>query len=154
LPISVNWHSCYFFSCFGRLNVKYEINLNLFKYKLNQYLVWWYSLQYPRYSICSAKNSDLKIFTHIPATDWFRVLLESFLTQVDGLWSWYLLLPIIKIVCCLNVFHLLDKLKHEILKHIKKQAILIPMGKRLYFYFPMCHGNTIVLIFWASAISI
>jgi hypothetical protein len=88
-------------------------------------------IHYPRYSIFSAKMLDLEMFTLIPAV-------ESLARTISNLSIWFLKLLFG------SIFHILDKLRHDVLKDIKNQAILIPMGKRLYFYFHMWHGNTMV----------
>jgi hypothetical protein len=67
----------WFFSFFGCLNVKESLNL--------LGIVWIPCLviQYPctRYSICSAKHLDLDFSLWY---QWLRILLEPFLTRVDG----------------------------------------------------------------------
>jgi hypothetical protein len=43
------------------------------------------------------------------------------------------IIVVIKIDACLNLFHILDEVRHNVLKNIRYQAILIPMGKRSIF---------------------
>jgi hypothetical protein len=110
-------------------------------------------IQYPRYSTCSAKNLDLEMFTLIPAV-------ENLARTISNLSRCSLKLLFISINkssryhFSLNIFHILDKIRHDILKNIKDQAILIHMSKHLYLYFPICHEKTIAHQFWASVSSL
>jgi hypothetical protein len=92
------------------------------------------------YSICSAKNLDLEIFTLIQAV-------ESVARTISNLsrLSLKLLFDSIKksskFYGCFNIFHILDKLRHEVLKNFRNQAILIPMSKRFHSHFPIAMGK-------------
>jgi hypothetical protein len=44
----------------------------------------------------------------------------------------------------LNIFHILDKFRYHDLINIRYQAILIPIGMRLYLYFSMCHEHLVL----------
>jgi hypothetical protein len=102
LTISLNWHSSIFFSYFGCLNVKDDIHPNLVTYALKTLSSG--PLSYAFYLFC--KELDLEILTLISAM--WRVLLKLFLTWVNGLWSFLLLVlsnPKIGWLSCLSIFH-------------------------------------------------
>jgi hypothetical protein len=112
LTIPVKWHSLLSVSCFGALMIRIAFISALLRIGWIPCLV----IQYPRYyPIWTAKNLDLEIFILI-------LIVESLARAISNLKRWYMKLLIVSINKssrshgCLNIFHILDKLRHEILK--------------------------------------
>jgi hypothetical protein len=88
------------------------------------------------------------MFTLIP-------MVESLARTISNLSRWSLNLLLVSIILTnhqdrmvfkigLNIFHMLDKIRQDVLKNILNQAIMIPMGKRLYLYFHIVLMHTIM----------
>jgi hypothetical protein len=133
-----------FFSCFWRLSIKDCNHLNLVTYRLNTLSGDPVSRCQVFYLFC--KELRFGNFHSHPSDS----LVESLARTLSNLSRWSLKLVFVSIKKSsryhvnLNIFNILDKLRHDILKNIRNQTILIPMGKHLYLYFPICHGNTMV----------
>jgi hypothetical protein len=129
---------CFF--CFGRLNIK--DCLNLVTYRLNTLSgdpvsqVFYLLYKELRFGDIHSHTSNSMV--------------DSLARTISNLSRWSLKLLFVSINkssrlhVSLNIFHILDKLRHDVLNNIWYQAILIPMGKRSYLYFLLCHRNTMV----------
>jgi hypothetical protein len=121
--------------CFvARLNVKDIIQLNLVTYRLNT--LSGDPLSQVFYLFCKELRFG-DIHSHTSSS-----MVESLDRTISNLSRWSLKLLFVSINksskyhAYLNVFHILDKIRHEVLKNIRNQEILITMGERLYLYFP------------------